>query len=91
MPFNTFQSELLLRKMGHASSVSSFFKEKISFSERHMWVHVKAAAPKKSIFYWFYMYVLKASFEALLGTVPKRRSQLKSQVCAPSVFATLLV
>ena len=91
MPFNTFQLELLLRKIGHASPVSSFFKEKISSSERHMWVHVKAAASKKSMLYWFYKYCLKASFETLLGTVPKRRSQLKSQVRAHSVFVTPLV
>ena len=91
MPFNTFQMELLLRKMGHASPVSSFFKEKISSSERHMWAHVKAAATKQSILYWFYSYVLNASFEARRDTVPKRRSQLKSQVRAHSVFATLPV
>ena len=91
MLLNTFQIELLLRKRVAPDPVSSFFKEKVSSSERHMWIHVKAAAAKKSILYWFYTYVLKASFETLLDTVPKRRSQLKSQFLAASIFATPLM
>ena len=52
--------ELLLRRRVAPDPVSSFFKEKVSSSERHMWAHVKAAAAKKSIFYWFYNFFLKA-------------------------------
>ena len=79
MPLNTFQIELFIRKKVAPDPVSSFCKEKVSSSERHMWAHVKAAAAKKSIFYWFYIYFLKASFEARRDTLPKRRSWLKSQ------------
>ena len=52
MLLNTFQIELLLRKRVAPDPVSSFCKEKVSSSERHMWAHVKAAAAKKFIFYW---------------------------------------
>ena len=79
MPLNTFQIELLLRKRVAPDPVSSFFKEKVSSSERHMWAHVKAAATNMWIFCWFYSYLLKASFEARRDTLPKRRSWLKSQ------------
>ena len=90
MLLNTFQIGLLLRKRVAPDPVSLFFKEKVSSSERHMWVHLKAAAANKSILYWFYNYLLKASFEARRVAVSKRRSQLKSQFFAPSVFATPL-
>ena len=50
--------------------VSSLFKEKVSSSERHMWAHVKAAATKMSILYWFYNYFLQASFEAQIPVLP---------------------
>jgi hypothetical protein len=55
------------------NQVSSFFKETVSSSERHMWAHVKAAATEMSIFYWFYKYLLEASFEARQDTLSKDR------------------
>jgi hypothetical protein len=53
MPKNTFQSSIAPRKMGRASPFSLFFKEKVSSTERHMWVHVKAAATTMLISNWF--------------------------------------
>ena len=53
-------------------------KEKKNRSERHEWLHRKAAAAKMSIFRWFYRYFLTASFEASQRTVPKRRFNSKT-------------
>jgi hypothetical protein len=77
MPKNTFQSSIAPRKMGRASPFSLFFKEKASSTDRHMWVHVKAAATKMLIFYWFYSYFLPASFEARRDILPKSRKSSK--------------
>ena len=73
MRYSTFKSELLPRVFGFQRWICIFWKEKISSSERHEWVHRKAAAEKMAIFRWFYTYFLTATFEAGQGTVPKRR------------------
>ena len=76
--FRLFKSELLPRVFGFQTWICIFSKEKISGTERHEWLHRKAAAAKMLIFRWFYRYFLTASFEASQGTVPKSCSASKT-------------
>ena len=74
MRSSPFKPELLPRKKWFSDmDLHLFDRKKKNRSERHEWLHRKAAAAQMSIFRWFYRYFLTASFEASQGTVPKRR------------------